>query len=145
MKKALASLTAMMLSFACFSVARTEEQAGKSSDEPKQASIWMKQKLFASHNILTGLTKADYGVIAENAKSMLVLEYLEKWFRSDIPGYRSQLTDFEHANQGLVKAAQEKNLDAATVSYMQLTISCVNCHKLVRDVKPEAKPVSTSR
>lgn len=45
------------------------------------------------------------------------------------------LNDFEYANKSLVLASKEKNLDAATLAYMELTVSCVNCHKIVRDVK----------
>ena len=97
-----------------------------------QASIWMKQKLVASQNILAGLTKGDYEAVEKNAQSMLVVGYLEKWVRADIPGYRKMMTDFEYANKALALAARNKNLDGATIGYVQLTISCVQCHKLVR-------------
>jgi hypothetical protein len=134
MRKPAATLFVMMALLASFSARGNDEPAQKSREQPKQASIWMKEKLFASQNILAGMTKGDFDIIGKNANSMLIVEYLEKWFRADIPGYRAQLTDFEHANQALVVAARQKNLDAATVAYLQLTISCVNCHKLVRDV-----------
>jgi hypothetical protein len=95
----------------------------------------MKQKLSASQNILAGLTKGDFEAIDKNAQSMLVVEYLEKWLRSDTPGYNMKLRDFEYANKALRLAAKEKNVDGATIAYIQLTLSCVHCHKLVRDVK----------
>ncbi len=44
------------------------------------------------------------------------------------------MRDFEFANKALVHASREKNLDGATLAYVQLTLSCVNCHKVVRDV-----------
>ena len=100
--------------------------------EPQQASIWMKQKLVASQNILGGLTKEDYEVIEKNAQSMLVVGYLEKWIRADTPGYQKLMKDFEYANKALTLAAREKNLDAATLAYFQLTVSCVHCHRVVR-------------
>ena len=53
----------------------------------------------------------------------------------DTPGYNAKLKDFEYANKSLRLAAQEKNLDGATIAYIQLTLSCVHCHKLVRDVE----------
>ena len=43
------------------------------------------------------------------------------------------LADFDYANKSLVLAARERNLDRATIAYLQLTLSCVNCHTLVRD------------
>jgi hypothetical protein len=106
-----------------------------SDDQPKESagSLWMKQKLAASQNILAGLTKADYESIEKNAKSMIAVGYLEKWIRADTPEYQTLLRDFLYANKSLNLAAREKNLDGATVAYLQLTLSCVNCHKVVRD------------
>ena len=108
------------------SVARGDD--GK-AQEP---SIWMKQKLVASQNILAGLTKGDYEAIEKNAQSMLVVGYLEKWVRAEYSGIPQMMKDFEYANKALTLAAREKNLDGATIGYVQLTISCVQCHKLVR-------------
>jgi hypothetical protein len=56
----------------------------------------------------------------------------KKWIRADTPEYQTMLRDFLYANKSLTLAAREKNLDAATVAYLQLTLSCVNCHKVVR-------------
>ena len=39
---------------------------------------------------------------------------------------------FRRQANALTKAAQEKNLDAATLAYVRLTMSCVDCHKFVR-------------
>ena len=52
-------------------------------EQPKDeaASVWMKQKLSASQNVLSGLTKADFDAIEKNAKSMIAVGYLEKWVR----------------------------------------------------------------
>jgi len=106
-------------------------------DDPQKKemkpSVWMKQKLVASHNILAGLTKADFGEIEKNAKSMLAVGYLEKWVRADTPGYQKFMKDFEYANKSLANSAREKNLEGATLAYLQLTVSCVQCHKIVRD------------
>jgi hypothetical protein len=100
--------------------------------QPKGPSLWMKQKLGASQSILAGLTKGDYDAIEKNAQAMLGVGYLEKWVRADIPGYQKLMKDFEYANESLVRAAREKNLDGATIGYVELTFSCVHCHKIVR-------------
>ena len=86
-------------------------------EKEKQASLWMKQKLSASQNILAGLTTADFGAIEKNAQSMLAVGYLERWVCADTPGYRAMMKDFEYANKSLVRAAREKNLDGATIGY----------------------------
>jgi hypothetical protein len=33
----------------------------------------------------------------------------------------------------LIRQADKENLDGAALAYVQLTLSCVNCHKVVRD------------
>ena len=63
----------------------------------------------------------------------------ECWFCADTPQYKGQLNAFWFANDALIQAADEKNLDAATLAYTQLTISCVNCHKQVRAAEKTAK------
>lgn len=111
------------------SVARAEaEEQG-----PQKASFWMKQKLQRSQNILAGLTSGDFEKIAANAESMSVLNHLEGFVRRDNPGYKTQVTFFQFANDELIRAAHKKNLERATLAYTQLTISCVNCHKQLRE------------
>ena len=35
----------------------------------------------------------------------------------------------------LIKNAEDRNLDAAALSYVDLTLTCVKCHKHVREVR----------
>jgi hypothetical protein len=130
MKKSLTMLAVLTLIISTMTAHLTRGDDAKS--QTKEPSVWMKQKLSASQNILAGLTKADYEVIEKNAQSMLAVGYLEKWIRADTPGYQKLMRDFEYANKALTLAAREKNLDGATVAYVQLTFSCVHCHKLIR-------------
>lgn len=110
-----------------------ESRGGKGEDALKNASLWMKNKMVASEKILEGMTRADFGQIEKYAQGMRMLTYLERWVRSDVPGYRTQLHTFDYANEAIVQGAREKNLDAVTIAYTQLAISCVQCHKYVRD------------
>ena len=108
----------------------------KGTGEPQdKASIWMRQKLRASQEILKGLADGDFNTIGANARSMNLMEYLEKWARTNRREYRTQLRLFEFADRELIRAASEKNIDAATLAFNQLTISCVNCHKIIRAAK----------
>jgi hypothetical protein len=107
----------------------------RAEDQPSpEASLFMRQKLQASQAVLAGLASGDYEAIGRNAQAINVVEQLEKWLRANTPGYRTQLRLFEFADRELIRAAREKNIDAATLAYNQLTISCVNCHKIIRDV-----------
>ena len=54
------------------------------------------------------------------------------WQAFQNPDYTQFSANFRaHAN-ALTKAAKEKNVDAATLAYVRMTMSCVDCHKLVR-------------
>jgi hypothetical protein len=115
-------------------------------DEPQDAqdaSFWMRKKLEYSGKILAGLANEDFDAIGKTARSMKALNQMEKWVRGGVPEYRSQLHIFQNANGQLIQMAEQKNLDGAALAYVQLTLSCVNCHKIVRDssrhVPAEAK------
>ena len=103
---------------------------GAEQDEP---SFWMQKKMGYSKKILDGWAKADFEAIEKKAKSMNALSQIEKWVRAASPEYQSQLATFRSANRSLVRMAQEKDLDGATLAFMQLTQSCVQCHKVIRD------------
>ena len=107
-----------------------EKKAGK-----QEASVWMQKKLEHSQKILAGLTKADFEVIESSAGMMQVVSYLEEWDRGDLPEYKRQLKYFSDANAELIRQAGKKNIGGATLAYTQLTLSCVQCHNVVRDVK----------
>jgi hypothetical protein len=115
------------------SPAAAATQAKTLADQIKESKFWMDQKLSRTQNILAGLTRGDYDTVTDNAKALNVLNYLEAYVRSDVPEYKEQLQLFKFANGALIKAARDKNSDAATLAYTQLCISCVNCHNVIRD------------
>ncbi len=102
-------------------------------DDQEKPSFWMQKKLGYSENILKGLVNRDFDQIAKNARSMSALTQIEKWVRGNTPEYRAQLHVFQDANQQLIRMADKENLDGAALAYVQLSLSCVNCHKIVRD------------
>jgi cytochrome c556 len=104
----------------------------KDSEKQKALNTLMEKKLEYSQQVLAGLTREDYDLVVKNAKAMNTMTELEKWFRADTQEYRAQLQIFEFANNELVRLAEERNLDGISTAYVQLTLSCVNCHKYVR-------------
>jgi cytochrome c556 len=134
MKNYLIVLAAAALLLGALSVCPSRGQEQKPSEQEK-ASVWMKKKLEFSQNILAGLTESDFDKVRANAEAMRFLGYLEKWARADRPDYKKQVVFFDFANQELIRQAKEKNLDGATLAYNQLTVSCVQCHKIVRGAK----------
>jgi cytochrome c556 len=104
----------------------------------EKRNVWMKQKLKMSQEMLAGLTEGDFDKIIANAAAMNVSGYLEKWIARGQPRheeYELQRGNFEFYNRELIRQSRDKNIDGATLAYNLMTASCVQCHKIVRDVK----------
>jgi len=119
----LAAAALALLGFACVWGAEKEDE--------ETGSFWMQKKLEYSEKILAGLAREDFEQIGKNARSMKALTQMEKWVRGS-GEYRSQLQIFQNANEQLIRMADDEKLDGAALAYVQLTLSCVNCHKAVR-------------
>jgi len=120
-----------LFTFAPVPAASGQEPGGKN----QSASFWMQKKLEYSKNILGGLATADYDRIVENAEAMRRLSTIEGFIRRQTPGYRNQLQVFEETADEIVRQAKKDNVDGAALAFTQLTISCVNCHKQIREHK----------
>lgn len=106
---------------------------GDDPKEPERKPVLMRKKLELSQKILAGLVNEDFNEIEKNAKIMNTFVHLEQWMNAKRPGYVAQLNIFHLANDELIRLAGEKNLEGSSLAYMQLTLSCVNCHKVIRD------------
>lgn len=115
--------------------ANDKDSAKKKPVKKEESSLWMKKKLEYSKGILDGLTKADYDGIKKNAEALKVIKYLSEWDHGNKAEYRRQTKYFEDAVKDLIKQADKKNINGATLAYTQLTLSCVHCHNVVRDTK----------
>lgn len=91
----------------------------------------MQRKLDVSEKILPALAKEDYAQLSRSADQLLKIAK-EQWIANDTPEYQAQLKDFWVVVEGIKTSAEEKNLDEATLGYVQMTISCVKCHKSLR-------------
>ena len=115
------------------SAANGDEKQPGGQEQPM--SYWMKRKLEYSQNILSGIAKADFTAIEANAQSMRNLSKIEGFIRRQAPGYTTQLQVFEQSNDEIIRQARNHNVEGAALAFTQLTISCVNCHKQLREAK----------
>jgi hypothetical protein len=104
---------------------------GQAEKEPgvKEA---MRQKVAYSQQVLVGITLEDYGLIVNNAGKLVELSNKTNWYSRQVPEYELFLNEFRRNAQQLKEAGQQKNLDAASLDYVQMTLSCVSCHKFIR-------------
>jgi hypothetical protein len=103
-------------------------------DEPRgELRKFMRQKLEHSKGVLEGLALEDFDMIARNADAMRTLGQDARWRVSPNLNYLRLSSEFQDLANELVRSARKRNLDGATLAYVDLTLNCVKCHKLVRD------------
>ena len=102
------------------------------ADKDSAVKEAMRQKLVYSQEVMAGITLADYERIAKNAKKLVELSNKTNWYSRQVPEYELFLNEFRRNAQDLVSAGEQKNVDAATLAYVQMTFSCVSCHKFLR-------------
>ena len=114
---------------------KPEAKAVQKPDEKiddKNPSIWMKKKLDYSQNILAGITAEDFDKIADNARAMKGLGKFEAFVRSRNAAYTRQLQAFDDINDEIIRQADNDNVEGVALAFTQLTVNCVNCHKVLR-------------
>lgn len=108
----------------------------KKPDDPKKGrNLLMQKKLDHAQKVLEGVAVQDFDLIAKNAEELVLISKKAEWRVIQTPDYVRHSEDFRRQGENLVKYAKEKNTDGAALAYVQMTLSCVNCHKHVREVR----------
>ena len=103
----------------------------KSKEEPKKLTV-MQRKLLHSQAVLEGLAKKDFAKIDAGADGLLECLKDVTWKINETEKYLAHTKDFLTRVEGLKKAAKDKNIDAAALSYVDMTLTCVRCHQHLR-------------
>lgn len=93
----------------------------------------MRKKLTAAQSLLEGLAVRDFGAIETAASDLADLSKRAEFAVLKTPEYQRLAEDFRLNAGDAARAARERNLDAATLAYVRLTMNCVNCHNHIRD------------
>jgi cytochrome c556 len=109
------------------------------ADEPvnraRGVRPFMRMKLEASSKILEGLTTEDFKMIREGAETLQNMSAAEKWRVSNDVLYRQYSAEFNREAKRLLEQANARNLDGATLAWVECTMSCVRCHNHARAIK----------
>jgi hypothetical protein len=104
------------------------------AQEPGTAktATFMRLKLAPSKELLEGLALNDFDAIQRNAGTIKNLLLDENWMVVQSEEYRRQTQEFRKLVDQLRDAAIKKNIEGATLAYVQMTIQCVRCHQSLR-------------
>jgi hypothetical protein len=95
----------------------------------------MHRKLENAQKVLEGIAINNFEKIAKHAEELLVVSKAVEWRVMKTPKYEVFSNEFRRAADSLVERAKDKNLDGAALCYVDLTLTCVRCHKYVRDTR----------
>ncbi len=104
----------------------------KSTPARQGLSKFMRMKLEASQQVLAGLALEDFELIQEGAAKLEEMSTAEKWRVTNDPLFREHSTDFQRVAQRLVKHGKDGKLDAAALTWIEMTMQCIECHKWSR-------------
>ena len=114
-------------------------QAGDAKKDPpplpNEAQV-MQVKLKRSQALLEALAKEDFKAIEESAASLVRISKATEFLRAyKTEEYEFQARVFQRSAEALAEKAKAKNIDGATLAYLDLTMSCVACHNHFRGRK----------
>ena len=122
-------LPALLTSLSPAAAAGQAEQSGD-----RALDVFMQQKLNASTLILRGLMTDDLEMVEKNADKLLEMSRAEQWRASNDMMYLQHSTQFRNAVDDLRKKAARKSTDGASLAWVNVTMSCIQCHQWVRNV-----------
>lgn len=102
----------------------------------------MKAKLESSQKVLEGIATENFVTVSTHAQKLVALSQVAGWQARQTPEYKQFTAEFRRHAEALQKAARAENVDAASVAWFQLTISCVNCHRHIRGVRTVSVPLA---
>jgi hypothetical protein len=109
--------------------------AGRGDDKRPDKPSLMKQKLAAAQKVLEGLALNDYTLIEENAGKLNDLSKQAAWKLIETPRYGLYSDEFQRITLKMANDAKKKDINAATLAYVEMTMNCVRCHEHVREVR----------
>ncbi len=116
------------LALAAFSFRATQEDPVKTL---------MKAKAGYTHRILDAVIAQDFDTVREEAFRLKAVAETADWNVLDTAEYARESEDFIHATEGLLESAKARNGDAMALAYVDVTLSCIHCHRYIKaNVKP---------
>ena len=99
---------------------------------PLSTKEFMREKLEHAQKILEAIALEDFDTTGARAEKLSAMSQAAKWQAFQNPDYTQFSLNFRRTVDSIAKAAKDKNIDGATLGYVRMTMSCVECHKFVR-------------
>jgi hypothetical protein len=104
---------------------------GTSAQTPATGRV-MRTKLAHAQGVLEALMTSDHSALARHSEELARATRSAGWDVLKTSEYRRHSESFLRAVEDLGAAAKERDLDAAAVHYLSMTMSCYQCHRYVQ-------------
>jgi hypothetical protein len=108
--------------------------SGHSAEQTKLNAL-MQRKLVNAQKVLAAVTMNDFKAVRRHAEELIDISREAEFKVIKTPRYEMLAEDFRRAAGDLVQAAKDRNSDAASLAYVQMSLSCFRCHKHIREVR----------
>lgn len=126
-------ITLALLLIGCIFLAERGPAKEPPHSQPDEVAIFMQAKLNHANEVLAGLALADFEKIRRGSQQLALASQASSWQVLQSEEYARQSVAFRRACERLGQAASDKNLDAAALTWMEVTMKCVHCHQYLRD------------
>lgn len=116
-------------------VASTAALYSQGQEPPRERNLIMQQKLLHAQKLLEGVAMANFPMLEKHAEEIIILSKRAEWRVLQTPEYARYSDELRRNAEAITRHAQKKNIDGATLAYLQMTLNCVECHKYVREVR----------
>jgi hypothetical protein len=111
-----------------------QEKKGKGKPDKAAVKKLMARKLDHSQKLLAALVTNDLENAGKEAEELLRVRKEAAWAIVKTEMYERWSEEFTANANKVITAAREKNLDAGKLAYLEMTLTCFNCHTYVRDL-----------
>jgi hypothetical protein len=115
--------------------------AKKTDPKTAQAKL-MIEKLKHAQTLLDGLATNDFTKITRSADELLLISKTAEFTSGrKTRDYQLHTNNFRRALEEITRKAKEKNLEGATLGYVDMTLTCVRCHQHTRETVDARLPL----
>jgi hypothetical protein len=103
--------------------------------EQNKLNDLMRRKLDNAQKVLAGVALNDFKAIRRHAEELINISKEAEFKVLKTPRYELLAEDFRRNAGELVRAARDRNADAASLAYVDMSLTCFKCHKHIREVR----------
>ena len=99
----------------------------------------MHDKLHHAQQLVEGLALENFEKLETSGHTLELISRAASWHVPGDAEYARYSRNFQDQTRDLERHAREKSLDACTLDHVRISLSCVECHRHLREVRAAKK------